>query len=109
VRLEKSLIRQIQFYGVIGGSSVFLDFLLFTLIYRHRFSGLIPKPSATSVFVFLPPLYSSIADSFNSFVYVLRLPMIPSPWVYHGLNLLSIFPEEVHCLSLWLSLLLFLL
>ncbi|MDR0457266.1 MAG: hypothetical protein LBH20_11365, partial [Treponema sp.] len=37
----------------------------------------------------------SMADSLNSFVYVLRLIMIPSPWVYHALNLLSTIPGEV--------------
>jgi hypothetical protein len=31
----------------------------------------------------------STADSLNSLVYVLRLIMIPSPWVYHALILLS--------------------
>ena len=37
-----------------------------------------------------------MADSLNSLVYFLRFLMIPSPSVYHGLNLLSTVPGEVH-------------
>jgi len=35
----------------------------------------------------------------NSFVYALRLSMITSPSVYHGLNFLSIFSGDVHYLK----------
>jgi len=34
VKIDKQLIRQILLYGIIGGTSAFLDFLLFTLMYK---------------------------------------------------------------------------
>jgi len=34
VKIDKQLIRQIVLYGIIGGVSAFLDFLLFTLMYK---------------------------------------------------------------------------
>jgi len=35
VNIDKLLIRQIFLYGIIGGGSAFLDFLLFTLMYKQ--------------------------------------------------------------------------
>jgi putative flippase GtrA len=35
VKIEKCLIRQIVLYGIIGGGSAFLDFMLFTLMYKQ--------------------------------------------------------------------------
>jgi putative flippase GtrA len=35
VNLDKLLIRQIFLYGIIGGGSAFLDFLLFSLMYKQ--------------------------------------------------------------------------
>jgi len=35
VNIDKHLIRQIFMYGIIGGASAFLDFLLFTLMYKQ--------------------------------------------------------------------------
>ena len=35
MKIDKCLIRQIIFYGVIGGGSALLDFLLFTLMYKQ--------------------------------------------------------------------------
>jgi len=35
VNINKLLIRQIILYGIIGGGSAFLDFLLFTLMYKQ--------------------------------------------------------------------------
>jgi len=35
VKIDERLIRQIILYGIIGGVSAFLDFLLFTLMYKQ--------------------------------------------------------------------------
>lgn len=35
MNIDKLLIRQIFLYGIIGGGSAFLDFLLFTLMYKQ--------------------------------------------------------------------------
>jgi putative flippase GtrA len=35
VKISKQLIRQVVLYGIIGGGSAFVDFLLFTLMYSH--------------------------------------------------------------------------
>jgi len=35
VNIDKPLIRQVFLYGIIGGGSAFLDFLLFTLVYKQ--------------------------------------------------------------------------
>jgi putative flippase GtrA len=35
VNIDKLLIRQIFLYGIIGGGSAFLDFLLFSLMYKQ--------------------------------------------------------------------------
>jgi putative flippase GtrA len=35
MKLDKTLIRQILLYGIIGGGSAFLDFILFALLYER--------------------------------------------------------------------------